>query len=89
MIGSPVFAWYITQAAFFLLIAVALWRRELSATAIAIFLVLWVLGFFAFAMGGYVRGGLFTGGGGMFAGYVAVLDIALVLAIFKGDVKIL
>jgi len=88
MIGSPVVAWYVAQAVFWLLIATALWRRELSAQAIAIFLVLWVIGFFAFALNGYVRGGLFTGSGSVFAGYVAVLDIALVLAIFKGDVKL-
>ena len=79
MIGSSLVGWYVAQAAFWILIVIAFWRRELSATAIGVFVVLWVGAFFC--LRAYLYGGPFTV-------FVALLDIGLVLAIFKGDVKL-
>jgi hypothetical protein len=52
---------------------------ELDARRTALFIGLWLVGRVAL---GYVLGGL------LFVPYVAVLDIALVFLIFKGDVRL-
>ena len=46
----------------------------------AVFVSLWVFGYFA--------SGLFASGGLVFVSYVAVLDMVLVLVVFKGDVPL-
>ena len=53
---------------------------ELGRTAVAVFLALWIAGWFGV--------GLIPYGGGMFFSWVALLDVALVFMIFKGDVRL-
>ena len=53
------------------------WRTRVRGTIV--FIVLWILGRIA---SGYLLYGL------LFAPYLAVLDIALVVTIFKGDVRL-
>ena len=64
---------------FWILIAAGLMSGELRRTGTAVFVALWVAGF---AASGRVLGGT------LFLPYVAVLDIALVLVIFKGDIRL-
>ena len=64
---------------FWALLVVGWWADELRLRAIAIFVLLWVLGF---------TGLRSLSLGVLFLPYVALLDVALVLAVFKGDVKL-
>jgi hypothetical protein len=66
--------------AFWFLLAFGAITRELGALAVAVFLGLWVAGFIGLD---YI-----PTPGSLFPAYVAVLDIALVFAIFKGDVRL-
>ena len=64
---------------FWPLLVLGWWLDELSPRAIAIFVLLWVLGF----------AGLAALSLGAFAlPYIALVDVALVLAVFKGDVQL-
>ena len=76
---SATIAALIAHAVFWGLIALGLASGELSQRAAAIVSGLWLLGFFGLD---YVAGGTVP-----FASYVAVLDVALVFIIFKGDVN--
>jgi hypothetical protein len=80
MPGSPGIAALFAQAAFWALLACGLWLGELRLRATVIFLVLWLAG----------RIGLpyLPNGGALFVPFVAMLDIALVLTVFKGDVRL-
>jgi len=78
MVGSISIGYWIAHGAFWLLIALAL--AELERRTIAIVLALWV--------GGYLLFHSLAIGAPLFVTYVAVLDIVLVLAIFKGDVRL-
>jgi hypothetical protein len=53
---------------------------DLGLRRSAVFVSLWVIG--------YVGSGLFSSSGLVFVSYVAVLDIVLVLVVFKGDVAL-
>jgi hypothetical protein len=64
---------------FWILLIAGVMAGELRAKGIVAFLVLWVAGY---AASGLVLGGL------LFLPYVAVLDIALVLVVFKGDIQL-
>ena len=79
MIGSAAIGAFIAQWGFRVLLVVGWTRGELRAVGTAIFLLLWLVGFFSSR---YVLYGL------LFAPYAAVLDIGLVLLIFKGDVRL-
>lgn len=71
---APVAVW-----GFWLLLVAGWIVDELHAKATAIFIALWIVGFAglrSLSLGVY------------FLSYVAVLDIALVLVVFKGDVKL-
>jgi hypothetical protein len=57
-------------------------REEIGVRGIVIFLLLWLLGRFGLA---YVP---YSPAVAMFTSWVAVLDIALVLKVFKGDVRL-
>ena len=71
---APVAVW-----GFWVLLIVGWMLDELHAKAIAIFILLWAVGF----------AGLRSQSLGVFfLSYVAPLDIALVLIVFKGDVKL-
>jgi hypothetical protein len=75
---SSAFAALVAHGAFWALLAIGWFSDELGARGTAVFLVLWLSGFFGLPFLPY--------GAALFAPFVAVLDIALVFAIFKGDV---
>jgi hypothetical protein len=78
--GSPLIAAWIAHGAFW---GLTLWGwavGALSATTVAIFLFLWFVASVGLPYIPY--------GAGLFSSYVAVLDIALVFIIFKGDVRL-
>jgi hypothetical protein len=77
MVGSTGIAAAIAHIAFWLLLA-RTWAARGPRTA-ALFFGLWVAGYVGLPL---VDGSLF------FMSYVAVLDIVLVLLIFRGDVQI-
>lgn len=77
MIGSAGIAAAIAHVAFWLLLARA-WVERGTRTA-AIFLALWVTAAIGLPR---IEASLF------FPSYVAVLDIALVFVVFKGDVQV-
>jgi hypothetical protein len=71
---APVAMW-----GFWILLGVGWMLDELDWKGIAIFVLLWLAGY---------AGSSFVASGMLFTSYVAVLDIALVLVIFKGDVRL-
>jgi len=71
---APVAVW-----GFWLLLIVGWMLDELDAKTIAIFVSVWVVGF---------AGSRSLSLGAFFLPYVALLDIALVLVVFKGDVRL-
>lgn len=77
MVGSAGIAAAIAHVAFWVLL-VRLWI-ESGARPAVIFAALWLAGYLGLPL---IGGSLF------FVPYVAVLDIALVLTIFKGDVRV-
>jgi hypothetical protein len=71
----------IAHVAFWSLLVIGLARRELRIRSVAVFLVLW--------LAGYAGRPHVTYGGGLYVALVAALDIALVLLIFKRDVRLI
>ncbi len=69
---------FIAHLAFWVVLLVG--ARELGWRRMAIFVVLWAAG--------YAGSGRLAGGGFLFDSYVAVLDIVLVLVVFKGDLRL-
>jgi len=67
--------------AFWILLVYGRIMGELTSKRVAVLVALWLLGLFGFSLMSYYGGPLFTV-------FVAVLDIVLVLTIFKGDVRI-
>ena len=63
---------------FWILLLAGWWLDELGAKAIAVFVLLWIAGFV---------GSMFVLPT-LFLPFVALLDVALVLAVFKGDVHL-
>jgi len=80
MIDSPVVAGWIAHVAFRTLLFLGIARSELRWVGSGVFLALWIAGF--------VGARSFEAGGLFFVPYVAVLDIALVFAVVKGDVRV-
>jgi hypothetical protein len=78
--GSSAVAAFVSHVTFWVLILYGWAVGELQAKAIALFLLLWI----------GARLGLphLSYGAAMFPSFVAVLDIALVFIIFKGDVRL-
>lgn len=70
----------IALTAFWLLLAWGWWIGELGMKATMVFLLLWLAGYFGLPYTPY--------GTALFPSYVAFLDVALVLVIFKGDVPV-
>jgi len=79
VIGSPVIAAWIAHLVFWGLFGWGWAIGAIEVTGRAVFLGLWLAGYVAFTRLGY---------GGLFSSFVAVLDIALVLIIFEGDLRI-
>jgi hypothetical protein len=81
VIGTPLIAAFIGRVAFWCLIPWGLFSGELGFRGASVFLILWLVAYVGFdhLPGPYAA---------MFPSFVAVLDVALVLIIFKGDVRI-
>jgi len=79
MIGTPLVAAWVALAAFWVLLAWGLVSEELSRRGAAIALVLWVLGRLVVGWSGLA----------LFPSWVEVLDIGLVFAVFKGDIRLI
>ena len=78
-LSAPAIGGFIAWWGFWALLIVGWVTGELSPRGAALFLALWIAGRIASS---YVLYGL------LFAPYLAVLDIALVFAVFKGDVRL-
>jgi hypothetical protein len=78
--GSPAIAALIAHVAFWLLLASGSFLGALKGRGLAAFLTLWVWGFLGFPYLPF--------GAALFSSYVALLDVALVLVVAKGDVRI-
>lgn len=70
----------IAHVAFWLLLGYGWFWDELGIKGIAVYLALWIAGWFGV--------GLIPDGRAMFFSWVALLDVALVFMIFKGDVRL-
>jgi hypothetical protein len=70
----------IAHVSFWVLLAYGWFWEEIGWTGTAVFVALWIAGLFGVRLLPY--------GDGLFPSYVALLDVALVLIIFKGDVSI-
>ena len=80
--GSPAIAAFIGFWAFWILLIYGYAAGELRRRGVAIFLALWLLGRFTLPFLPWEPAHA------LFGPYVASLDIALVFAIFKGDVPL-
>jgi hypothetical protein len=81
MVGAPAVAAWIAQFAFWVLLALGVFYGELSRRSIVTFVVLWTVGYF-----GLPR---LSADSDLFVPpYIAVLDIALVWIVFKGDLRL-
>ena len=77
---SAAIAALIAHVGFWVLLAYGWFWDEIGARGIAVFLLLWVGGMFG------IR--LTPLGDAIFPSFVALLDVALVFIIFKGDVRL-
>jgi hypothetical protein len=78
VIGSTAIGFWIAHAAFWILLAVG--AAELGIRRAGIFLALWGIG--------YVGSAGLPSPSSLFMSYVALLDVALVFIVFKGDVRL-
>lgn len=76
--GAAGAGYWIAHTAFWILVVIA--AAELGARRAAAFVLLWAIG--------YAGSSWMPQGGSVLMSYVALLDIALVLMIFKGDVRL-
>jgi hypothetical protein len=78
--GSASIAAWIAHVTFWLLLGCGWFWDELGLRGVGIFLVLWLAGLFVLP--------LTPVGGALFPSFVAILDVALVFLIFKGDLTL-
>ena len=76
--GSSAIAALIAHLVFWVLLAVG--PNELGVKGCVVFAALWLAGLFGLPYAPY--------GAALFAPYVAMLDVTLVLLVFKGDVRL-
>ena len=81
MTGSPLIAGWIAHLVFWVLLVPGIFYEEVRLKGAVAFVMLWVAGYF-----GLPR--VLEGGGFFVAPYVGVLDVVLVLWVFKGDVRL-
>jgi len=81
MVDSPLIGTFIAQVAFWILLGVGAMDGALSIKRATGFIALWALGFIALPRITWWSSGFVTP-------WVAVLDIALVFVVFKGDVRL-
>ena len=79
--GSPAAAAWIAQIAFWVLIVLGAGYHALGRKAALIFVALWLAGYIVLPRIAWWTGPFVTS-------WVAILDIALVLIVFGGDVKL-
>jgi hypothetical protein len=79
MAGAPAIGAVIALWGFWLLLGLGYLRGDLEMKGVGVFLGLWLLGFVGLR---WLLSGL------LFPPYVAVLDIALVFAVFHGDIRL-
>ena len=77
--GAPVVAGWIAHIAFWTFLIIGAWSEDLGPRLLGTFLVLWLLGMFGLP---YV-----SFGAGLSTPFVALLDVALVFIVFKGDIR--
>ena len=70
----------IAHISFWVLLPYGWFFEEIGPAGLTVFLLLWVCGYFGLSLISY--------GGLLFPSFVALLDIALVFIIFKGDVRL-
>ena len=78
--GSPLIAGWIAHLAFWCLVLWGVMSGEVRISLAAIFLILWIAAMFVLPHLPYVAG--------LGTSLVAVLDVALVFIVFKGDVRL-
>jgi hypothetical protein len=71
---------WIAHVAFWTLLAIGWAFGDLRMRATVVFLALWVVGYIGLSYA--------PSGGDLFFSFVAILDVALVFIIFKGDVRL-
>jgi hypothetical protein len=79
VVGTPAIGAVVALWGFWILLCVGCLRGDLGPRGAGIFLGLWLAGFIGL---GLVPSGF------LFAPYVTILDIALVFAVFHGDVRL-
>ena len=77
--GSAAVGGLIAHAAFWILLVRGYFADAIGARGAAIAIVLWAIGYFVLPRFPYAP---------PFATYIAIVDIALVFLIFKGDVRL-
>ena len=78
--SSATVAGWIAHIAFWTLLIIGAWSADLGRRTLGLFLVLWLAGMFGLP---YV-----SFGAGLSTPFVAVLDIALVFLVLKGDIRL-
>ncbi len=81
MVGSPGIAGLMAHVAFWAILGIGAIFGEVSRRALVLFVLLWSVGVFGFERLSPAAAPLVTA-------YVAILDIALALIVFKGDVRL-
>lgn len=79
--GSGAVAAFVAEIVFWAVLGLGVVFGEISRRAAVIFVLLWAAGFFGLPRVSQMAAGFVTA-------YVAVLDIALVFLVFKGDVRL-
>jgi hypothetical protein len=78
--GSVGIAAWIAHATFWVLLAYGWFWGELGLKGLGVLILLWLGSLFGLPFVPY--------GAGLFSPFVAILDIALVFTIFKGDIRL-
>ena len=78
--GTPVIAGWIAHVAFWTLLFAGVWSENLGPRAIAVLLILWLVGMFGLPQISF--------GAGLSTPIVAVLDVALVFMVCKSDIRL-
>lgn len=80
MLGSSGIAAWVAHVAFWALLLIGVGSGEVGKKGGALFVALWLAGYFVLPF--------LPSGGFLLPPYLAVLDIALVFTVFKGDVRL-
>ena len=81
IVGTPALGAWIAQFAFWVFLILGAFVGELSRRTVVIIVALWALGYFVLPR-------VPTYGGSFVGPYTALLDIALVWLVFKGDPRL-